>query len=48
MLWIGIFVITLILSFGAMAYLKSTFARTSQVPVASGLTGEQTLSLIHI
>ncbi|HEV3272503.1 MAG TPA: zinc metallopeptidase [Candidatus Methylacidiphilales bacterium] len=46
MLWIGIFVFTMLLSFGAMAYLKSTFARASQVPVASGLTGAQTAARI--
>ncbi len=46
MLWIGIFVVTMLLSFGAMAYLKSTFARASQVPVASGLTGAQTAARI--
>ena len=31
----------MLLSFGAMAYLKSTFAKASQVPVASGMTGAQ-------
>ena len=36
----------MLLSFGAMAYLKSVFARTSQVPVASGLTGAQTAARI--
>jgi uncharacterized protein len=46
MLWIGIFVITMLLSLGAMAYLKSTFARASQVPVASGITGAQTAARI--
>ena len=46
MLWLGIFVITMLLSFGAMAYLKSTFARASRVPVASGLTGAQTAARI--
>ena len=46
MLWIGIFVITMLLSFGAMAYLKSTFAKASRVPVASGLTGAQTAARI--
>jgi Zn-dependent membrane protease YugP len=46
MLWIGIFVVTMLLSFGAMGYLKSTFARASQVPVASGLTGAQTAARI--
>jgi Zn-dependent membrane protease YugP len=46
MLAIGIFIITVLLSFGAMAYLKSAFSRASQVPVASGLTGEQTAARI--
>src|ERR1700688_4279863 len=46
MLWIGIFVVTMLLSFGAMGYLKSTFARASQVPIASGLTGAQTAARI--
>jgi len=46
MLWIGIFVLTMVLSFGAMAYLKSVYARASQVPVASGMTGAQTAARI--
>jgi hypothetical protein len=46
MLWIGIFVFTMLLSLGAMGYLKSVFARASQVPVASGLTGAQTAARI--
>ncbi len=46
MLWIIIFVVTLLLSFGAMGYLKSVYARASQVPVASGLTGAQTAARI--
>jgi Zn-dependent membrane protease YugP len=46
MLWIGIFIVTAVLSFGAMAYLKSAFARAAQVPVASGLTGAQTAARI--
>jgi Zn-dependent membrane protease YugP len=46
MLWIAIFVVTMLLSLGAMAYLKSAFARASQVPVASGLTGAQTAARI--
>jgi Zn-dependent membrane protease YugP len=46
MLWIGIFVFTMLLSLGAMAYLKSTFARASQVPIASGLTGAETAARI--
>ena len=40
-LWWIILGVTMLLSFGAMAYLKSTFAKASQVPVASGLTGAQ-------
>lgn len=36
----------MLISFGAMAYLKSVFARTSQIPVASGLTGAQTAARI--
>ena len=46
MLWLLIIGLTMLLSFGAMAYLKSTFARASQVPVASGLTGAQTAARI--
>ncbi len=46
MLWIGIFVFTMVLSFGAMAYLKSTFARASKVQVASGMTGAQAAARI--
>jgi len=46
MLWIGIFVFTMLLSFGAMGYLKSVFARASRVPVASGLTGAQAAARI--
>src|SRR5271156_6339747 len=45
MLWI-IFGLTMLISFGAMAYLKSVYARTSQVPVASGLTGAQAAARI--
>ena len=41
MLWWIILGITMLLSFGAMAYLKSEFAKASQIPVASGLTGAQ-------
>lgn len=37
---------TVLISFGASAYLKSVFARTSQVPIASGLTGAQTAARI--
>ncbi len=46
MLWLIIFGFTMLLSFGAMAYLKSAFASASQVPVASGLTGAQTADRI--
>jgi len=45
MLWI-IFGLTMLISFGAMAYLKSVYARTSQIPIASGLTGAQTAARI--
>jgi uncharacterized protein len=45
MIWL-IIGVTMLLSFGAMAYLKSTFARASQVPVASGLTGAQAAARI--
>jgi Zn-dependent membrane protease YugP len=45
MAWI-ILGLTLLISFGSMAYLKSTFAKASQVPVASGLTGAQTAARI--
>jgi Zn-dependent membrane protease YugP len=37
---------TALISMGASAYLKSVFARTSQVPVASGLTGAQAAARI--
>jgi Zn-dependent membrane protease YugP len=46
MLWILIMVVTGVLSFGAMAYLKSVYARTSKIPIASGLTGAQTAERI--
>jgi Zn-dependent membrane protease YugP len=46
MIWWIILGITMLLSFGAMAYLKSTFAKASQVPVASGMTGAQTAARI--
>jgi len=45
-MWLIIFVFTMLLSFGAMAYLKSVFARASLVPVASGLTGAQAAARI--
>jgi len=41
LIWWVILGVTMLLSFGAMAYLKSQFAKASQVPVASGLTGAQ-------
>jgi len=40
-IWWVILGVTALLSFGAMAYLKSEFAKASQVPIASGLTGAQ-------
>jgi Zn-dependent membrane protease YugP len=45
MAWI-ILGLTMLISFGSMAYLKSVFARTSKIPVASGLTGAQTAARI--
>ncbi len=36
----------MLLSLGSMAYLKSVYARTSQIPIASGLTGAQTAARI--
>jgi Zn-dependent membrane protease YugP len=41
MLWWIILGVTMLLSFGAMGYLKSEFAKASQIPVASGLTGAE-------
>jgi Zn-dependent membrane protease YugP len=38
--------VTMLLSLGAMGYLKSVYARAAQVPVASGLTGAQTAARI--
>lgn len=46
MLWLLIMGVTLVVSLGATGYLKSVYARTSQVPVASGLTGAQTAARI--
>jgi len=46
MIWWLILGVTMLLSFGAMAYLKSEFAKASEVPVASGLTGAQTAARI--
>ncbi len=37
---------TALLSFGAMAYLKSVYAKASQVAIASGLTGAQAAARI--
>ncbi len=37
---------TMLLSLGAMAYLKSVYAHASQVPIASGLTGAQAAARI--
>jgi hypothetical protein len=41
-----IFGLTILVSLGSMAYLKHAFAKASQVPVASGLTGAQTAERI--
>lgn len=38
--------VTMLLSLGAMAYLKSVYARASQVPIASGLTGAKAAARI--
>src|SRR5476651_355577 len=38
--------VTVLISFGASAYLKSVFARTSRIPIASGLTGAQAAARI--
>jgi len=45
MYWL-IIIVTLLLSLAASGYLKSVYARASQVPVASGLTGAQTAQRI--
>ena len=45
MLWL-IMGATLVLSLGAMGYLKSVYARTSKIPIASGLTGAQAAARI--
>lgn len=45
MYWI-IFGATMLLSLGAMAYLKSVYAWASKVPIASGLTGAETAARI--
>jgi len=41
LIWWVILGVTMLLSFGAMAYLKTQFAKASQVRIASGLTGAQ-------
>jgi Zn-dependent membrane protease YugP len=46
MLWILIFVATVLLSLGASIYFKSEYAKASKVPVQSGLTGAQTAARI--
>ena len=46
MLWLLIMGLTFVLSLGAMGYLKSVYARASQVPTASGLTGAQAAARI--
>jgi Zn-dependent membrane protease YugP len=46
MIFILIFVLTMVISLGAMGYLKSVYARTSRVPIASGLTGAQAAARI--
>jgi len=38
--------LTALISFGAMAYLKSVYAQASQVPVASGMTGQEAAARI--
>jgi Zn-dependent membrane protease YugP len=45
-MWLLIMLVAMGLSLGAMAYLKSTYARASRVPIASGLTGAQTAARI--
>ena len=45
MIWL-IIIFTMVLSFGAMAYLKSVYAKASQVPLASGMTGAQAAARI--
>ena len=43
---LGLLILTLIISFCAMAYLKSVYARNLQVPIASGMTGAQAAARI--
>ena len=45
-MYLLIFAITMLLSLGAMAYLKSVYAWAEKVPVASGLTGAQAAARI--
>jgi Zn-dependent membrane protease YugP len=45
-LWWIILGVTFLLSLGAMGYLKSEFAKASQVPLASGMTGAQAAARI--
>ena len=46
MLWWILLGVTMLLSLGAMGYLKSEFAKASKVPIASGLTGAQAAARI--
>ena len=46
MLWLILLGVTMLLSFGAMGYLKSEFAKASKVQVASGMTGAQAAARI--
>jgi Zn-dependent membrane protease YugP len=46
MLWYLIIGVTILLSLASSGYLKSVYARTSRIPVASGLTGAQTAARI--
>ena len=45
-LWLAILGVTLLLSMGAMGYLKSVYAHAATVPVASGLSGAQVAARI--
>lgn len=45
-IWWIILGVTFLLSLGAMGYLKAQFAKASQVPVASGLTGAEAAARI--
>jgi Zn-dependent membrane protease YugP len=46
MLWYLMMGVTLLLSLGASGYLKSVYAKASQVPTSSGLTGAQAAARI--